>query len=391
MNNQLLLFSNCNKNIFPLNSANHFFVNLPEPIQLESERQYGVALREISYSSTIPTLLETDNIRISLKKKKIGIDLSKKEDFMQYVGTYNKKKKVFSGIASHFRVKNIKKSLGKEYNKDWRIALLPNIKFKNNLNTKLPIKVVFTLKAENLFTKMYMQTRIFPEEPCFEYDANKFGYYIEPYNSDTIVATYIDFFSIDEISEDVYKLKFTLYAHYLFDNNKRFIDIHMEPKKFDSEMQLIQYINSRLSDFVDVKFDIKDEKAVVNNLHKKMKLILNENLMYILGFKTTKLNATMNAATFKIDLQRGIYTILVYMNICALSLTGDKCVPLLKSVHTYKNLQAKMVSYNIESPIYVPLNRKFIDVLEIELRDIFGNLIPFLSGVSSLLIEIKAL
>ena len=78
-------------------------------------------------------------------------------------------------------------------------------------------------------------------------------------------------------------------------------------------------------------------------------------------------------------LETGNQYFYVYIDIIKSQYHGDVLVPLLRTV-TVKGEHGSDVSKNFERPHYVPLNKKIIDTISINIRDEAGDLVAFEHG-----------
>ena len=69
-------------------------------------------------------------------------------------------------------------------------------------------------------------------------------------------------------------------------------------------------------------------------------------------------------------------------------MVGDTFVPLLKVVN-YEKSDKPNAHVVINDPQYMPLNRQTIKYIEVQICSDTGELIPFIEGKTSLLVEIK--
>lgn len=125
-----------------------------------------------------------------------------------------------------------------------------------------------------------------------------------------------------------------------------------------------------------VEFEVKDAK-----------LILEEGLAQVLGFEPMEIqsmdvNVSGNRkSVFVVDPSVHYHMLLVYADIVEPQIVGDVLAPLLRVVRV-KGHDGEMVREHYDRPHYLPVNRKFIETLEIVIRTHAGHLTPFERGRS---------
>ena len=86
-----------------------------------------------------------------------------------------------------------------------------------------------------------------------------------------------------------------------------------------------------------------------------------------------------------------MYNIYVYCDVCSNTYVGDTMVPLLRTISFNSQSsnygEAIWVLYN--NPIYVPLNKRFIDNITVELYDDSGHEIPFVEDKTCVTIHFR--
>lgn len=86
---------------------------------------------------------------------------------------------------------------------------------------------------------------------------------------------------------------------------------------------------------------------------------------------------------FAIDLKRGLHHIFLYSDIVQFVLLGDVSAPLLRVMplsSTYND--PEQYTHVFTNPHYIPVSRRSIETIQIDLRNDIGDFIPFVSGKS---------
>ena len=172
-------------------------------------------------------------------------------------------------------------------------------------------------------------------------------------------------------------------------------------KHFTTREQLVKSLNNDTVQNYGFKFELDPIQNVLTLSGEPLQattgniLYLTGKIAEILGFrKEIKLQRQLDeevrvTAEFPPDLRRSIYSIYVYCSICEPVLVGTRRVPLLRSVSFNTGKYGETISVLYSTPVYVSVNAKYINNIEVELRDDMGELIPFVEGKTSLLLHFR--
>ena len=80
-----------------------------------------------------------------------------------------------------------------------------------------------------------------------------------------------------------------------------------------------------------------------------------------------------------VDINRGLTALYVYCNLCKPQIVGDTLAPLLRIVDS-KGKDGQNIVKFYGQPHFVPLRKKYIDVIQINISDDTGNIISFTLG-----------
>ena len=108
-------------------------------------------------------------------------------------------------------------------------------------------------------------------------------------------------------------------------------------------------------------------------------LRLQEGLAQILGLPALENISQTMTAPHAVDINRGITGLYVYCDLCEPQIVGDSLSPLLRIVDS-KGKDGQLIVKMYNQPHFVPLRKKYIDVIEINISDDTGNIISFTSG-----------
>lgn len=89
------------------------------------------------------------------------------------------------------------------------------------------------------------------------------------------------------------------------------------------------------------------------------------------------------------DYRRSIHNIYIYCSLCENTDVGDKRVPLLRNVAFNIEKFGRTINVLFDSPLYVNVNTKLIESIDVELRDDMGVLVPFIEGKTVLTLHFR--
>ena len=88
------------------------------------------------------------------------------------------------------------------------------------------------------------------------------------------------------------------------------------------------------------------------------------------------------------EIQRGVYSMYVYCDVCKENIVGDTKVPLLQIV-PIRGDHGDYVCERYETPIYAPVQRNNISDIKIDITDDTGRRIPFQSGKTIVTLHLR--
>ena len=114
---------------------------------------------------------------------------------------------------------------------------------------------------------------------------------------------------------------------------------------------------------------------------------LDKNLLAILGYESN--TKVPGIASLGPVLDRGIYSLFVYCDVCREVRVGNSLVPLLRNVSYTKGNYGDHITMSYDYPLYVPLSRRYIDSIEIKIADDTGEPVPFEEGKAVLTLHFR--
>ena len=128
-----------------------------------------------------------------------------------------------------------------------------------------------------------------------------------------------------------------------------------------------------LKECINVTFDVVTGKFT-------MKLLEGVNVQFhgefsrMTGFRRN--NAFSQRPRGVCDIQRGLYSMYIYCNVCNKTIVGDTKVPLLQIV-AIRGDHGDYVCEHYEMPIFAPVQRNHISDIKIDITDDTERRIPF--------------
>jgi len=114
---------------------------------------------------------------------------------------------------------------------------------------------------------------------------------------------------------------------------------------------------------------------------KELKSVVAEDIYYL--SIAERLEKSGVIASHPRDLAGAFRVLYVYCDIVEKQVVGNVLAPLLRAVPTsHKNEFGDTVTCTFNSPYYVPLRVKSFSTIEIEIKDDYDRLIPFMFGKS---------
>ena len=176
--------------------------------------------------------------------------------------------------------------------------------------------------------------------------------------------------------------------------------IRLPPGYYNTMKELLTKINSAIGVVLNgkkpkeewpvFKYDDISRKATIN-LKKGDVFQINDELKYILGITSTP-HTWSNSATFTgeevCDIDGKVTSLFVYCDILEHVPIGDVKAPLLRTVGVNGKF-GEIVRCIFDKPLYVPVQKKNFESIEIDIRTDTGDRVPFESGKSSVTLHFK--
>lgn len=406
----MILPSNASPRLHPRNHAADYIVTWENPIYLDPESKWKVAMTEISYIYKPTTLT-----------KSYGIDFSKwfKDQSVGTMHLFN-----FESLKYYCELQEEGERLSPTeiYEEHW-----PDLLYNFSDALKLDVfEDQLRLRCKYAFTLDFNQ--------CTDPDLAKKTLGFSNYKENIIHCRYdyeqnlyyligvVNFLErIEKVEKEIeeYPLKM-IKIKYKIDNVKviiyhywlqKFSISFPEDKSFTSVEELIEYMNNGSLREVIHSVDYSAERYRIKIILQPFiqEVHFTNGLNYVLGYDLPMREHHSDKSIFlptysppKVkwyavhppQIRRGITNMFVYASICKPIHVGHTQVPLLKNVFIDSSNDANESgaarNYVVINPMYVPVATSVVNSIEINIRNDAGHLVPFpLGAVTTLTIHFK--
>ncbi len=155
---------------------------------------------------------------------------------------------------------------------------------------------------------------------------------------------------------------------------------HIPPGYYPSPVELLENIKPSIDHdgLVGMKYNTFNQKIVIKTKPDVM-VILYKPLNTLFGFDTNECIITgVQKGSRVVDIDQ-FHSMFLYTNIIDHHMVGDTRAPLLRIVNV-EGESGETITKVYDSPHYVPLKQKLVDMIEMDIRDDTGRPIPFVSG-----------
>lgn len=396
----MILPSNASPRTHPNNHASDYIVAWENPIYLNPEFKWKVALTEISYIYKPTTLSSSYRIEFSAWQKSI-------DSGTLVIGQSTNNNFTYS-------VDNIQRASSKTHYRDqsW-----PNDDPQSDANFQFKITIIedrFHIVSPNPFSLDFSNCHNAQELKELLGLSNHKGTMIHC----QLEVTYNDFMitGFTKFSDRLTEMMQTaddLDLANLFPGIKAIVYLFSlekyafsfpEDKSFLTVIEMVKYLKTGNFQkvFQDVNFNEAKNRMEIK-LHDFIQDVhLINGLNYVLGFDdphvhrfypvdkyhflpgSLKRYSTDWVATHPPQLHRGISNMFVYASICKPVYVGHTQVPLLKNVFIDSsndaNEKGSARNYVVINPMYVPVDGSLFNSIEINIRNDSGHIVPFPRG-----------
>ena len=151
--------------------------------------------------------------------------------------------------------------------------------------------------------------------------------------------------------------------------------------------------NKIISSLFTFKYDEKVNRFNLISNKEDSILKMYNGLNDVLGFKNKEFpyKSEPYIGEMEVSLMRGINTIFLYCDCCKYIRVGNTQAPLLRCIPLTSKVYGETVHLKYNNPMYIKVNKTFIDKIEIMLCDAAGSIIPFSEGLTIVILHFKRL
>jgi len=151
---------------------------------------------------------------------------------------------------------------------------------------------------------------------------------------------------------------------------------------YTSVTEVVKAINKEIKDDgvtgISLKLDTRSRSQKVTIiLDTGKKLSFENNLGVILGYGDDIILTKTTTAPFVSDLNIGLQSLFIYLNIVEPQIIGDTQAPLLRIV-SVRGRNGEIITINYDNPQYVPIATKYFEMMEVLIIDDAGGKIPLI-------------
>ena len=166
------------------------------------------------------------------------------------------------------------------------------------------------------------------------------------------------------------------------DGSGGFTVLFIDHGYYNSISEIISAMNTAISisgiKGMSLKMDQMDQKVTVT-LGKKQKLSFENRLGVLLGFGKYIVLSKSTKAPFVSDINVGMQSLFIYLNIVEPQIVGDVQASLLRIVPA-QGKKGDVITLNYENPQFVPVATKEFETMEVLITSDTGEKIPFERG-----------
>lgn len=140
--------------------------------------------------------------------------------------------------------------------------------------------------------------------------------------------------------------------------------------------------------FKHVHLECQQNMHVALTVPEHYELTLGRHLADMLGFKETIFQSGTIVGEYPIQLHAGITEIFIYSDVIQSVHVGDTTSPLLRIIPCMNEHKEQIVKF-YDRPLYVPMRKKFIESIAIELRSSTGDKITFTGGKTYVVLSFR--
>lgn len=166
------------------------------------------------------------------------------------------------------------------------------------------------------------------------------------------------------------------------DGSGAFVVAFLPVGYYNSISEVIQALNKAITDEgvkgMSFQLNTRSQKVTVV-LGTSQRLSFENSLGIILGFGNNIVLSKTTTAPYVCDLNIGLQSLYVYLNLVETRIVGDVQANLLQIVPA-QGKQGEIITVNYDNPQYTPLATRDFEVVEVLITDDTGKKVPFERG-----------
>lgn len=170
---------------------------------------------------------------------------------------------------------------------------------------------------------------------------------------------------------------------FYFDDGSGAFNVALLPLGYyNSISEVIQALNKTITNEgvkgMSFQLNARSQKVTVV-LATSQRLSFENSLGIILGFGSNIVLTKTTTAPHVCDLNIGLQSLFIYLNIVETQVVGDVLAPLLRIVPAQAK-EGEIITLNYDNPQYVPVTTKDFEVMEVLITDDTGEKVSFEQG-----------
>lgn len=165
---------------------------------------------------------------------------------------------------------------------------------------------------------------------------------------------------------------------------------------YQSTNDLLKYMNEHMSTAsLGVVFNFNESIKKINlkvTSDDNGEVEMSDELKLLFGFDIEDTDPYGNGTHYAIntfDLNAGLRLMYIYSDVVSYSTVGDTCTPLLRVFSGVTDSHESMTRITFTQPYYIPVARRDIETIEININDELGRPMPFGFGKSVVILHFR--
>lgn len=161
-----------------------------------------------------------------------------------------------------------------------------------------------------------------------------------------------------------------------------------------------QFVDNELNKYFKLEYDERlnsfkliTVKHAEDPEREEYEIVFSGGIHEVLGFNLLRYetSTTERVGDLQVDLERGLSNIFIYCDLCEHIRVGNTTAPLLRPISFNTHKYGEMIHSYYINPMFVPINKSFIDTIEVRLCDATGQVIGFVEGLTTIVLHFKRL